>query len=50
MENRLGIPSGSIGPTLGRCARKLRDDPELLAFFPEVAEGDGSAISRTERR
>lgn len=36
MEQRLGIPRGSIGPTLGRCVRKLRSDPELLAFFPGV--------------
>lgn len=37
IEQRLGIPSGSIGPTFGRGVLKLRSDPELLDFFPNAA-------------
>lgn len=37
MEERLGIPSGSIGPTLGRSVSKLRDDSELQSYFPVFA-------------
>lgn len=33
MEQRHGIPAGSIGPTLGRGLRKLRRDPHLVRFF-----------------
>jgi len=35
MEQRYGIPAGSIGPTLGRGLKKLRRDPQLLRFFAE---------------
>lgn len=43
MEERLGIPTGSIGPTLGRCIRKLRADPDLVRLFPSVGLDNGSA-------
>lgn len=33
MEQRHGIPAGSIGPTLGRGLRKLRRDPQLVRFL-----------------
>lgn len=41
MEERLGIPTGSIGPTLGRCMHKLRSDPEVVRLFPTVGADDG---------
>ncbi|MEL7156019.1 MAG: sigma-70 family RNA polymerase sigma factor [Actinomycetota bacterium] len=37
IEADLGIPAGSVGPTLGRSMAKLRNDPEVAAFFPAVA-------------
>lgn len=33
MEQRHGIPTGSIGPTLGRGLYKLRRDPQLIRFL-----------------
>lgn len=36
MEQRYGIPTGSIGPTLGRGLRKLRRDPQLIRFLASV--------------
>ncbi|MGH1493769.1 MAG: sigma-70 family RNA polymerase sigma factor [Acidimicrobiales bacterium] len=35
MEQRYGIPAGSIGPTLGRGLSKLRRDPQLVRFFED---------------
>ncbi|GGM39340.1 RNA polymerase sigma factor [Micromonospora sonchi] len=31
--DRLGVPIGSIGPTQGRCLRRLRDSPALAPYL-----------------
>lgn len=36
MGRRLGMPTGSIGPTLGRSLLKLRRDPELRRLFSDA--------------
>lgn len=46
MAQRLGIPSGSIGPTLGRGVSKLRTDPELLDFFPNAVVGCPASLNQ----
>jgi RNA polymerase sigma factor (sigma-70 family) len=40
---RLGMPLGSVGPTHGRCLRKLRDCPALAALV------DGGTAATRER-
>ena len=36
MGEQLGIPAGSIGPTLGRGIEKLRRDRELMRFLSDA--------------
>lgn len=38
IESDLGIPAGSVGPTLGRSVAKLRADPAVVAFFPSCRD------------
>jgi DNA-directed RNA polymerase specialized sigma24 family protein len=33
ISRRLGIPTGSIGPTRARCLRKLRDTSQVRALL-----------------
>lgn len=39
MGERLNMPTGSIGPTLGRSLMKLRKDPELRRFLADLTSG-----------
>lgn len=45
MGERLDMPTGSIGPTLGRSLIKLRRDPELRRFL-----ADPGAVCRSKRQ
>jgi len=51
---RLGMPLGSVGPTHGRCLRKLRDCPALAALVdggaPAARERPGRAGPRSTRK
>ncbi|RIV41603.1 sigma-70 family RNA polymerase sigma factor [Micromonospora radicis] len=43
---RLGVPVGSIGPTQGRCLRRLRDYPALASY---LGPGPSSATTGGDR-
>ena len=51
---RLGMPVGSVGPTHGRCLRKLRDCPAVAALVDGAAaasrERGGPVVTRTARK
>ena len=47
VSEHMNIPVGSVGPTLGRCLRKLRECPAMLAFTAGLRAAEGKEDERS---
>ena len=45
VSERMNIPVGSVGPTLGRCLRKLRECPAMAAFAASLREDERDGVA-----
>jgi RNA polymerase sigma factor (sigma-70 family) len=42
VSERMNVPVGSVGPTLGRCLRKLRECPAMVSFAASLKAAGGT--------
>jgi RNA polymerase sigma factor (sigma-70 family) len=47
VSEQLNVPIGSVGPTLGRCLRKLRECPAMVRFTASLRAAEGEEAERS---
>lgn len=48
VSERMKVPVGSVGPTLGRCLRKLRECPAMMTFTASLRGSKGEEDERSD--